>query len=193
MDISINKCDTENKIKLFVDSFGDSEKTAKEFFSCDGIITVTECVGNRLAAMASLVPIYAQNATALGRIRGYYIYGVCVDKEHRGVGLFSAIMKKAEEQAVKGNADFVCLIPADSKLEATYRKWGYSVEILNVHNKESFDKNIFIDAPDFREFAIPSEDAPDLQRMCGLMKVFNKTAFDPNDREFAFGDFMGDI
>ena len=93
MDISINKRDTENKIKLFVDSFGDDEKTAKEFFSCDGVTTVTEYVGNRLAAMASLVPIYAQNATASGSMRGYYIYGVCVDKEHRGKGLFSVIMK----------------------------------------------------------------------------------------------------
>ena len=193
MDISINNRDTKNKIKLFVDSFGDSEKTAKEFFSCDGVITVTEYVGNGLAAMASLVPIYAQNASTSERVRGYYIYGVCVDKAHRGNGLFYVIMKKAEEQAAKGNADFVCLIPADNRLEATYRKWGYSIEILNVHNKESFDKNIFIEALDFREFAIPSEDAPDLQRMCGLMKVFNKKVFDPKDCEFAFGDFMGDI
>jgi GNAT superfamily N-acetyltransferase len=183
----------KNKIKLFVDSFGDSEKTAKEFFSCDGIITVTEYVGNRLAAMASLIPICAQNASALERIRGYYIYGVCVDKEYRGKGLFFAIMKKAEEQAVKENADFVCLIPADSKLEATYRRWGYSIEILNVYGKESSDKNIFIEAPDFREFAIPSENAAGHQRMCGLMKVFNKKVFEPKDCEFAFGDFMGDI
>ena len=73
------------------------KETAEKFFSCDRVTTVTEYVGNRLAAMASLVPIYARNTSVSDMIRGYYIYGVCVDKEYRGRGLFSAIMKKAEE------------------------------------------------------------------------------------------------
>jgi predicted acetyltransferase len=183
----------EDKIRLFVDSFGDSKKTAEKFFSCKDIITVTEYVGNGLAAMASLIPIYAQNTPESKNLRGYYIYAVCADKMHRGKGFFSAIMKKAEEQADKKNADFVCLIPADSNLEATYRKWGYDVEIMNTYGKEFFEKNILIDSPDFKEFAIPNKNAIDTHRMCGLMKVFNKKTFNPKDREFAFGDFMGDI
>ena len=182
----------EDKISLFVDSFGDSKETAENFFSCDRVTTVTEYVGNRLAAMASLVPIYARNTSVSDMIHGYYIYGVCVDKEYRGRGLFSAIMKKAEEQASCENADFVCLIPADSKLEATYRKWGYDVEIMNTYGNKYSDKNIFIASSDFKEFAIPSENVLDTHRMCGLMKVINKT-FNPKDREYAFGDFMGDV
>ena len=180
----------EDKIRLFVDSFGDSKETAEKLFSCEDIITVTEYVGNGLAAMASLIPVCAQNTS---ESKGYYIYGVCVDRAHRGCGLFSAVMKNAEDWAADEKADFVCLIPADSKLEATYRKWGYDVEIMNMYGKEICEKNIFIDSPDFKEFAIPSENALDTHRMCGLMKVFNKKTFNPKDREFAFGDFMGDI
>ena len=169
---------------------------------CDDIITVTEYVGNRLAAMASLVPIYAQNglhcqlermSSIVRKICGYYIYGVCVDKDYRGMGLFPLIMKKAEEEATKRNADFVCLIPADSCLEATYRKWGYNVEIQNLSEPDCFGKRIFIDSPSFRDFAVPTETVTDCQKMCGLMKVLNKNLFDPYDREFAFADFMGDI
>ena len=204
MDISINKKDTENKnkIKLFVDSFGDSEETAKEFFSCDDIITVTEYVGNRLAATASLVPIYAQNgmhcqleqmSSIVRKICGYYIYGVCVDKDFRGMGLFPLIMKKTEAEALERNADFVCLIPADSQLETTYRKWGYNVEIENPAEPNYLGKRIFVDSPSFRDFALPTETVTDSKKMCGLMKVFNKKIFAPSNREFAFGDFMGDI
>ena len=204
MDISINKKDTENKnkIKLFVDSFGDSEETAKEFFLCDDIITVTEYVGNRLAAMASLVPIYAQNgnccqleqmSSTVRKVCGYYIYGVCVDKDYRGMGLFPLIMKKTEEEAINKNADFVCLIPADTQLEATYRKWGYNVEIQNSDDPDHLGKRIFIDSPSFRDFALPTGTVEHGKKMCGLMKVFNKEVFAPADREFAFGDFMGDI
>lgn len=200
MNISINNI--EDKIRLFCDAFGDSEKTAREFFSCKDIITVIEYVGDRLAAMASLIPIHAENGVCcqleqMASIRrnncGYYIYGVCVDKKFRGMGLFRSVMEKAEDKALANDADFVCLIPADESLAATYYKWGYDIEILNVDESPYVDKRIFIDSVDFRNFAIPAIDVGECRRMYGLMKVLNKKIFSPDNRNFAFGDHMGDI
>ena len=202
MDTSINKGDAVSKIKLFAEAFDDSEETAREFFECDDIITVTEYVGNRLAAMASLVPIYAQNgmscslermSSIVRNICGYYIYGVCVDKSCRGMGLFPLIMRKAEDVAIEKNADFVCLIPADTQLKMTYRRWGYVVEIQNSDTLECHGKRIFLSSESFRKFALPTDMTGEPKKMCGLLKVLNKRIFDPKDLEFAFGDFMGDI
>jgi len=192
----------EDKIKLFSEAFGDSKDTARDFFFCDDVITVTEYVGKWLAAMASLVPIYAENSMCCSleqmavlrrNNRGYYIYGVCVDKKYRGMGLFRSVMIKAEEDAKRRGADFVCLIPADEGLADTYRRMGYEIEVQPEDDDFQIRKKIFLESDSFRKFARSSENCDVKERMYGLMKVLNKNLFSPEDREFAFGDSMGDI
>ena len=175
---------TSKKIALFVECFGDTSEVAEEFFFCRDVLTVCKYEEDRLAAMASLVPILDEN-----NIKGFYLYGVCVAEDFRGRGLFRLIMKTAEEEAIARGADYVCLIPADENLAATYRRFLYDTE---VSPKGSDGKKIVLLSDDFRAFAICDKEPP-RKRMSGLLKSFDKEKFCPSDREFAFFDDMGDV
>ena len=180
MDTSTNK-----KIALFVECFGDSADTAAELFSCRDVITVCKYEEDRLAAMASLVPILADNST-----KGFYLYGVCVAEDFRGRGLFRLIMQKAEGEARDRGASFVCLIPADKELADTYRRFSYDTEV--AARGESAEKRIELSSYDFRRFAKVGGRYTD-KRMSGLLKSFDVNIFCPHDREYGFSDDMGDV
>ena len=175
---------TDKKIALFVGCFGDSVEVAREFFSCRDVVTVCKYDGDRLAAMASLVPILADK-----NIKGFYLYGVCVAKDFRGRGLFRLIMDMSEREARSRGAGFVCLIPADEKLAQTYRRFLYDIEVLQRGND---GKKIDLMSDDFRRFAFCDKET-DGKRMSGLLKSFDKEIFCPSDREFAFSCDMGDV
>ena len=180
MNTSISK-----KVALFVECFGDSAEVAKELFSCRDVTTVCKYNEDRLAAMASLVPILADD-----KISGFYIYGVCVAENERGRGLFREIMQAAENKAVESGASFVCLIPADNRLKDTYMSFGYDIEVLPKGCNAG--KKIRLLSDDFRIFARCDKPVSDVQ-MSGLIKSFDKNVFCPCDKEFVFLDDMGDV
>ena len=191
-------CELEKKIELFCEAFGDSRSTAEEFFSCGDVITVCEYVGDRLAAMASLIPImassnkcYIEHMSQISRqAKGFYVYGVCVKKEFRGCGLFLSIMKKVDEFALTYNADFLCLIPADQALAQTYKKWGYDISIMPTGAIS--EKQMLLMSEDFRKFAIPSDDLQASFKE-GVLKIINDEYFSAVSGEYSFGDYMGDV
>ena len=172
-----------DKIALFVECFGDSIEVAGEFFSCSDVMTVTKYENDRLAAMASLVPILADV-----NVSGYYIYGVCVGKDFRGRGLFRAIMVHAESEARTRGADFVCLVPANERLSDTYMRMGYNTKVLPSYCEGK--KAIVLKSEDFRAFAACEMEA---EHRCGLLKSFCNNTFCPSDEEFCFVDEMGDV
>ena len=174
-----------DKVALFVECFGDSADEAEKFFSCRDIVTVCKCEEDGLAAMAGLVPILAEE-----NVPGYYIYGVCVAKDFRGRGLFRTIMRMAEEEAITRGARFVCLIPADSRLDATYRRFLYDTEVLSKGSL--LGKRIELLSEDFRTFAHCENEVLG-ERMNGLLKSFDRDRFSPRDGEFVFCDDMGDV
>ena len=178
MDTSTNK-----KIALFVECFQDTNEVAESFFSCRDVLTVCKYEEDRLAAMASLVPILAED-----NIKGFFLYGVCVAEDFRGRGLFRLIMEMAEEEALIRGAAFVCLIPADEKLAETYRRFSYDTEVLP---KGANGKRIVLLSDDFRAFALCDKE-PHKERMSGLLKSFDREKFCPCNRELAFFDDMGD-
>ena len=180
MNTSIN-----DKIALFCDCFGDSADTAREFFSCKDVETVSITKDNRLAAMASLVPILAQD-----NVKGFYIYGVCVLSDYRGKGLFREIMSRVENEAENMGARFVCLIPADDMLEATYKRFGYNIVVGAT--KTEAEKRIVLISEDFRRFATCDEEIS-LSHRCGLLKCIERYNFTARGGEYSFGDAMGDI
>ena len=179
MNTSISKM-----VALFVECFGDTADTADELFSCRDVVTVCKYEQDRLAAMASLVPILAEK-----NVRGFYLYGVCVAKDFRGRGIFRVIMNMAEREARARGAEFVCLSPADEKLAETYRRFSYDTEVLQ---KGSNGKSIDLISDDFRRFAICDKEFCG-KRMSGLLKSFDKEKFCPCQREFAFSSDMGDV
>ena len=180
MDTSIN-----DKIALFCNCFSDSADTAKEFFSCKDVITISIQEDNRLAAMASLVPILAED-----NVKGFYIYGVCVSMDYRHRGLFRDVMSCAENEAKKRGARFVCLIPADDMLDATYRRFGYDTAV-GATSTES-EKKIFLLSDDFRRFAYCDGNV-DKPHRSGLLKFIGDYNFTARDGEYSFVDAMGDI
>ena len=102
----------DDRVSLFCECFGDTRDVAETLYACSDIINVSINNEDGLAAMASLVPILAQDYKA----KGYYVYGVCVAPQRRGRGLFREIMKRSEAEAKKMGATFVCLIPSCSHL-----------------------------------------------------------------------------
>lgn len=171
-----------DKIALFAESFGDTVEVADAFFACDGLITVTEYIDDRLAAMASLIKMSSNGK------KGFYVYGVCVAENMRGRGLFRRIMKNAEDEAFSHGADFLCLIPADESLAKKYSEFGYNIEILPF--EQSKPGNIFIDSDAFKTFALFGNDCDNSGR-CGLLKPIKKELF--FEGTLRFGDHMGDI
>ena len=180
MNTSINE-----RVELFVECFGDSIDTAIELFSCRGVTAVCKYDEDRLAAMASLVPILAEKD-----ILGFYLYGVCVAKDLRGRGLFRQIMKDAETEARNRGASFTCLVPADEGLAKTYRAMEYDKEILQGEFEDK--KKMMLCSDDFKLFA-RSDSVPCNKRMSGLLKSLDKDKFCPSDKQFCFADDMGDV
>ena len=180
MNTSIN-----DKVALFCDCFGDSADTAREFFSCKDVLTISISEDDRLAAMASLVPILAGD-----NVKGFYIYGVCVAREFRHRGLFREIMSRAENEAKNRGASFVCLIPADDVLDATYRRFGYNTVVSAT--KTEADKKIVLCSKDFERFASCDEGIEKHHRN-GLLKSIKENYFTAHDGEYAFSCAMGDI
>ena len=85
----------------------------------------------------------------------------------------------------------MCLIPADKSLASTYRKWGYDTEIAPFGAGNEDKKKLFLLSDNFRKFAFNDEYSG--YRMYGLVKSLNKAFFSACDREYAFGDCMGDV
>jgi len=173
----------DDKVILFSEVFGDTENVAKSLFSCRGVITLTEYIEGRLAAMASLIRINGKNS------KGFYVYGVCVAKDFRGRGYFRKIMDAVESYANTEGADFLCLIPANDALQYTYHRMGY-VEKIKPFEYSTMG-NLFITSEDFKMFATPDTPSPSNNGLSGLAKIIK------NDFKFEsepiFADFMGDI
>ena len=192
--------DQDKKTALFCDCFGEDEESVRELFACDDITTVCIYDKDRLAAMASLVPVSVGRpccslehmATLERRISGYYIYGVCVDRKYRQRGFFRSVMQKAEETAKDARADFICLIPSDLSLAETYRRYGYNVQVAQVGEVDT-EKKIYIMSDVFRRYAVADDSVAYKKRMRGLLKVLNKDVLDVGDDDISFGDQMGDI
>ncbi len=173
-----------DKIALFAECFGDTVQVATAFFECEGVITVTEYIDNRLAAMASLIKMSSDHK------KGFYVYGVCVAEDMRGRGLFKKIMRSAEEKAISLGADFLCLIPASESLAKKYFEFGYNIEVKPFERDRSGD--LFLDSKDFADFALPKDDEADNSGRCGLLKPMKSDVF-LKDEIWRFGDHMGDI
>ena len=175
-----------DRIALFCECFGDSDSTARKFFACSDILNVSLYEDNRLAAMASLVPILAVDDDILG----YYIYGVCVAPDMRGRGLFKKIMSRSEMEARENGAYFVCLVPADAGLAKTYRKMGYVTEIFQ-NSVPLKSKILRLASDEFRSFA-RSDDNTTIRKN-GLLKIIDDKAACISEGELCFFDDMGDV
>ena len=171
-----------DKVKLFSLCFGDSEGSARELFSIEDITTLTENNGNLTSAMATLVPLRSETG-----LSGFYAYGVCVHPEHRGKGAFRRIMESCEAYAKDRHADFICLIPADTRLSDSYGRMGYTDKIALCHNADKYSERIFVLSEKFIEYATPEGDGKG-PIPYGLMKPL--TSFEA--RDMAFFSPMGD-
>ena len=172
----------KDRVKLFSLCFGDSEESARELFSIEDITTLTEYTDRNLCAMATLVPLECGDGT-----RGFYAYGVCVHPEYRGNGAFKRIMKSCEAYAIENGADFICLIPADTRLADTYARMGYTDKIALCHNADKDSERLFVLSEKFIEYATPDGDGKG-PIPYGLMKPL--TSYE--GRNMAFHSPMGD-
>ncbi len=182
MNILTNK-EKKEKIDLFVECFGDDESFARKLFDCSDVITVTEYVEDKLAVMASLIPTMALDK------RGFYVYGVCVDKEFRGMGLFKKIMKRVEDFARKDGADFICLIPASRGLFDTYRRMGFEYKISPYCKGKR--GNVLLRSAEFKEIIDTSDQGKDNSGMSGLLKCIDGVPC--FNEKLIFDHPMGDV
>ncbi len=171
-----------DKVKLFSLCFGDGEESARELFSIEDITTLTEDVGDDTVAMATLVPLKTEKD-----LSGFYAYGVCVHPDRRGKGAFRRIMESCEAYAKERRADFICLIPADTRLADTYGRMGYTDKIALCHNADKNAERIFVLSEKFIAYAKPEGDEKG-PIPYGLMKPLSSF----EGRNMAFFSPMGD-
>ena len=172
----------KERIELFSLCFGDDQESVREFFSIEDVTTVTEQDGDRIIAMASLIPLRTESG-----LYGFYAYGVCVHPEFRGKGAFRRIMESCEEYAKENGADFICLIPADDRLDQTYIRMGYTEKTELCHNASACSERIYVLSDRFIEYA-RAEDGEKGPIPHGLMKPLVNLS----GRKMAFFSPMGD-
>ena len=96
-------------------------------------------------------------------------------------------MAGCEAYAKENGADFVCLIPADTRLSETYERMGYTEKVGLCHNAEKNSERVFVLSESFIEYATPDGDAKG-PIPYGLMKPLN----DFKKRDIEFFSPMGD-
>ena len=64
-------------------------------------------------------------------LRGGYIFAAWVAPEYRGKGIFTALMRGADEIMRARGYDFSFVVPAEAGLFAAYEKLGYTVKVEN--------------------------------------------------------------
>lgn len=97
----------------------DAERDARLFTTLGGDVTLFITAGGTAAGMCHLVPVRA------GALGGCYLFAVGVREKYRGMGGFRLLCRAAEEYARREGHDFLTLVPADARLDATYRRFGY--------------------------------------------------------------------
>ena len=155
----------DDRVSLFCECFGDTRDVAETLYACSDIINVSINNEDGLAAMASLVPILAQDYKA----KGYYVYGVCVAPQRRGRGLFREIMKRSEAEA---------------------KKMGYTIPVFQRFDSV-YASSLRLVSCEFREFA--KSDSHARERHRGLLKILNITEFNPENSKLSFIEDMGDV
>lgn len=93
----------------------DAERDARLFTTLGGAVTLFITAGGTAAGMCHLVPVRA------GALGGCYLFAVGVREKYRGMGGFRLLCRAAEEYARREGHDFLTLVPADARLDATYR------------------------------------------------------------------------
>ncbi len=124
MDISISFAKSEQQLalkRLFLNCFDDTLGFVNMLFSYHFVPenTIVALDGDRVVGEALMLPCTAEGKSC------FYIYGVCVDNEYRGVGIGSRIVSFAKESAAsRGGA---CLLhPENESLFGFYEKLGFS-------------------------------------------------------------------
>ena len=175
-----------DKELLWALCFGDTEEVARSFFSIPEVLTLTEYEDDFLVGMASMIPVESESGFC-----GYYVYGVCVHPEHRGVGIFKKLMDKCKAEAKKAGADMLCLIPATDRLAKTYANMGYSKKVYLADDPQRCGEGIFCTSFGFASFSEPDDptDPPHTSDFGVLLAISNRIS---PDTRFYFRNYMGE-
>ena len=105
-------------VKLWEDTFGDSEKYILSVISSDFYsgMAYAECNGE-LLGMAHLLRLESGK-------KAYYCYAVATAEEHRGKGICKNILDFLKEKCKEENSALL-LHPADDNLAAFYKRHGF--------------------------------------------------------------------
>ena len=138
----------------------------------------------RLCGMATVVPV------TVGTVGGVYLYGICIQKDFRGQGLFRSLMKDLESSSAMGGAEFCCLIPGDDGLSRTYESFGYTVPIT-LFSPTANGHPVSCQSKAFLDAVAPSNPIGDAEFPCaGRLKRLDSVTL-PNDLYFTSP--MGEI
>ncbi len=122
MQISVSLAQKKDEVelkRLFLNSFDDTLGFVNMFFSHHFVPenTAVAYCDEKIVGGAHMLPCVALDAPC------FYIYGVCVDIEHRGQGIGLHLLEFIKNEAKKRGAA-VLLHPADSTLFRFYEKAG---------------------------------------------------------------------
>lgn len=98
----------------------DSAADAEIFCTASNAEALLLSMDGVAVGMCGLIPVGA------GELLGRYLFAVGVRPAFRGMGGFRMLCRTAEARARAEKTDFLCLVPANEALDATYRRFGYS-------------------------------------------------------------------
>jgi len=127
-----SKGDQGALIKLFCDTFGDSEKFVRSFYGCFDCTkhTLVAKDGKDILAMVNLIPLTLPfgNGTVF---HGKYVYALATKESYRKKGIARSLLGMAES-----DCDFLFLIPANSSLATSYRRMGFDRDAYRLFPSE---------------------------------------------------------
>lgn len=112
--------------ELWNNVFGDSEEYISLLF--DYSYTPKECfayfVEDKIVSVLYLLEceIFHDNKSYCGR----YLYAAATDKNYRGQGIMSRLIKEAQDYCKSKSLDFISLVPANDYLYTYYSKFGFT-------------------------------------------------------------------
>ncbi len=175
-------------------SFGDDYEYINEFFNKAFEKENTLVIGDGEKVVSALYLIESRILKDGKAYKAYYVYAVATLPSHRGMGLMTLLLNRADDLAKHRDIAYLFLVPANAELYETYKKSGYETGFFykeDLIKRKSVSCNCKSEAPDYDLYMTCRNSFPVNESV-----VFEKKGFDifiSADGEDIGGVYIGNI
>ena len=125
----------ESMRRLWKETFHDSDEYVNLIYDKCFYPHYCECCVDDTCLISSLTGVpysFHSNDNSRDEIHGLYLCGLATVEQHRGEGIMSEMVLRAEKRAKENGFAFTFLIPADNGLRRYYERLGYYTSCRDI-------------------------------------------------------------